>query len=280
MAVPKPIALFAMISSGYLSYHWFKVLTDRDPSVAQPERELAGFGGALESRATKVMDAVQKQRIGIYQQIQKGAVTAPVVARGADLGPIGTRVGVIRELVRRYSGADRKAMKHEGHAAQVGMLKELVGEILSKRCSPPDPKTGKGGWCIDEKNWKKECEALFNFYRANVRYTRDPMFVDTFSAPDRTLKTRAADCDDACVVLGTWFALAGASVRFRVVQTSNEATWSHIYLMVNPNNDGKSWIACDATMPHGFGWEVPGAKESARDGKAHQMVKRVVDFDL
>lgn len=49
-------------------------------------------------------------------------------------------------------------------------------------------------WCIDEKNNLAESKAIFEAVRANVRYTSDPLGVDLYAAPERTLETKAGDC--------------------------------------------------------------------------------------
>ena len=71
---------------------------------------------------------------------------------------------------------------------------------VSKRCAGTSD-----GWCIPEKNKRKEADAIFWGMRKDVRYVNDPLGVDLYVHPRRTLEHRAADCDDyaslACATL-------------------------------------------------------------------------------
>lgn len=200
-------------------------------------------------------------------------------ARGMDLGPIDARVAVIRQLIRRYSGADRAFNRDPRGAAIVTYWKELAVSIVSERCGDK--------WCVPEKNWEAEATALFNWTRKNFRYVRDPRDVDVFSAPDRTLATRGGDCDDASILLGTLCKCLGMDVRLRVIQTKDADTWSHIYLLVDPSGgDGVAartkakWVALDASMDKPAGWEAPGASQVAASSKPSGIVVRVKDYSV
>lgn len=204
---PAPLKLLALGLHSYFVWYWGKQLLG-DPSEARPERGVGLLGSAgaqakYHARGQKIIEAFRNERRQKLQKVRGSAQMGQVAGKFADLGPIGSRVGVLRDLVRRYSGADAAAMRNPQHVAQVGALTEAVREVVAQRCKPANEEKGDGGWCAPEKDWKAEVKALYNWYRANVRYTRDPTFVDTFSAPDRTLGTKAGDCLPAGTLLLT-----------------------------------------------------------------------------
>lgn len=184
-----------------------------------------------------------------------------------DINRIDGKIRVISEIVR--AGA-----KHP-------LIIQLKNEILTRRCRAANEKTGDGGWCTPEKDWEKELVALFNWIRANVRYTRDPSNTDLFSAPEQTLLMKAGDCDDYTSVLGALLMSSGQLVRARVIQTTDAPSFNHIYLLTNPAGDGKGkWVPLDASVAKPAGWEAPGASQCAKTGKPAGMVAVVRDFDL
>lgn len=214
----------------------------------------------------------------------KGIGPRGLVAKMADLDPIGQRVGLIRELVRRYSGTTTDK-KYAGISAA---FKELATTIVTE-------KNGDGSWKTPEKDWPAEARALFDWTRANVRYVRDPRYRDWFSAPDRTLATRGGDCDDLGTVLGVLLTSLSFPVRLRVIQTDRSRDYDHIYLVADVSGDSgrPNWIALDASVAQPAGWEAPGAAavvaQGARDaagamvapgGMALGRVVRVKDFEV
>jgi len=61
-------------------------------------------------------------------------------------------------------------------------------------------------------------------------------------------------------LLGTLATAIGMPVKMRAIAASpsNKHQFSHVYLMMNPNADGKTWIAADPTVKSAaFGWESP-----------------------
>ena len=66
---------------------------------------------------------------------------------------------------------------------------EIIGrtrQILSRKCGTE--------WCVPEKNWGAEVNAIFRWVRDNVRYIHDPHGVDTFGRPGLTIKWGGGDC--------------------------------------------------------------------------------------
>jgi hypothetical protein len=198
-----------------------------------------------------------------------------------DVGDIDTRVGLIGELIRKGSLSPD--------------LRERTVEILSLKCDALGRVDPKGSsWCVKEKDCLGEVKALFEAIRNPrskyaVRYTRDAMLADVFTAPERTLlKSHGGDCDDYVIVLGSMLMSVGHPVRMRVVATrrdgvpDKDAPWSHIYLLTPTtfDNPQAKWISVDASMDKPLGWEAPGAAEVATSGKPAGIVARVRDYSI
>ena len=210
----------------------------------------------------------------------KGAVGKPKLKQ-YDISDIDARVGLIGELIRKGSLSPD--------------LRERTIEILSLKCDSLgriDPKGAK--WCVREKDCLGEVKAIFEAIRNPrskyaVRYTRDAMLADVFTAPERTLlKSHGGDCDDYVIVLGSMLMAVGHPVRLRVVATRRDdvadanAPWSHIYLLTPTtfDNPKAKWISVDGSMDKPLGWEAPGAAEVARTGKAAGIIARVRDYSI
>lgn len=198
-----------------------------------------------------------------------------------DINDIDTRVGLIGELIRKGSLSPD--------------LRERTIEILSLKCDALGRPSANGPhWCVREKDCLGEVKAIFEAIRNPrskyaVRYTRDAMLADVFTAPERTLlKSHGGDCDDYVIVLGSMLMAVGHPVRMRVVATRREgmadatAPWSHIYLLTPTtfDNPKAKWISVDASMDKPLGWEAPGAREVAASGKPSGIIARVRDYSV
>lgn len=100
-----------------------------------------------------------------------------------------------------------------------------------------------------------EVQALFNFVRDNVRYTRDVNGIETLATPDKTLAMRVGDCDDQSVLLATLLESVGYPTKF-VIEAYDDAGWAHVYLMTYCDDQ---WIALDPTEQVAAGWYPPNA---------------------
>lgn len=202
-----------------------------------------------------------------------------------DITDIDTRVGLIGELIRKGS-----LNPH---------LRERTVEMLASKCDALGRINPNGGnWCVKEKDCIGEVKALFEYIRNPkskyaVRYTRDAMLADVFTAAERTLfKTHGGDCDDYVITLGSMLMAVGHPVRLRVIATrqqgfaDDKAPWSHIYLLTPTTFDNPKakwvpmWVSVDGSMDKPLGWEAPGAAQVAKTGKAAGIVARVRDYTL
>lgn len=145
-------------------------------------------------------------------------------------------------------------------------VRKLALEIVAAR--KPD-----GSYAVAEKDWEGEARAIFGWVRANMRYTRDSAFADTYVNPARTLFDKkphvaaAGDCDDYCITMGSLLASIGHSPTLRVVAAKSGAGdkpgWNHIYLKnCLPAGGaiagaGGKCVPMDASIDKPYGWEVP-----------------------
>lgn len=252
-------------------------VSGQDAAAAEANSGVRGLGFDMQSRAGRVLPLPSaKLPTKLPQQIP-GKPTL----RQYDVNDIDTRVGLIGELIRKGSlNPD---------------LREKTVEILSLKCDVLGRVSPNGSqWCVKEKDCLGEVKAVFEAIRNPsskfaVRYTRDAMLADVFTAPERTLlKSHGGDCDDYVIVLGSMLMAIGHSVRMRVVATrrddvpDSKAPWSHIYLLTPTtfDNPRAKWISVDGSMNKPLGWEAPGAAEVAATGKPAGIIARVRDYSI
>lgn len=211
---------------------------------------------------------------------RKGVIGKPKVKQ-YDIEDIDDRVALVGDLIRKGSLSPD--------------LRERTVEILSQKCDVLGRIDNKSGtkWCVPEKNCLGEVKALFEAVRNPrskyaVRYTRDALLADVFTAPERTLlKSHGGDCDDYVILLGSMLMSVGHQVKLRVIATRRQgvddriAPWSHIYLITPTDfEDTRKWVSVDASMDKPLGWEAPGAAQVAKNGRPAGIVARVRDYDV
>jgi len=106
---------------------------------------------------------------------------------------------------------------------------------------------------VRSKDYLGEIEALFEWVKGNVRYTKDPFRVEVLHSARRMLQLRAGDCDDLAILLGAMLEAIGHRVRLVLVGPNplRPRLLTHVYLEAY---DKGRWIPLDATMPHPMGW--------------------------
>ena len=132
-------------------------------------------------------------------------------------------------------------------------VREFVMEVVNRKCGDK--------WCIEEKDHDAEVIAVFDAVRSQVRYVRDVVSADTYSAAKHTLRLQGGDCDDGAIVLGSTLGAIGYPVKLRVIWSRGSDDWNHIYLLVAipPEGDSK-WVPLDASVNKPAGWEVPASE--------------------
>jgi hypothetical protein len=114
---------------------------------------------------------------------------------------------------------------------------------------------------------KSEAQAVFNFVRDNVRYTRDPLGFEYIQTPPAVLEDirlyqagkgdrPAGDCDDMTLLSLSLLKSIGFSVAIKVVSFNNAKKFSHVYGLVQI---GSEWVTVDCVRPDkDLGWESQG----------------------
>jgi hypothetical protein len=86
-----------------------------------------------------------------------------------------------------------------------------------------------------------EANALYEWVRRNIRFTKDPVNKEKLYPPAELLKIRAGDCDDISMLLGTLLMAVGYPARLMTVAAGGDE-FSHVYVEGNVNGE---WIAMD-----------------------------------
>ena len=123
-----------------------------------------------------------------------------------------------------------------------------------------------------ERDGECEARAVYDYVKANVRYTGDvaPIKfpsgqvegIDLYQSARRTLEFKGGDCDDQSGVVATLLSLNGITARLRVMKEDKNEDFSHIFPVAGlPKNDPTTWFALDTTLPgtDNFGTQVPFA---------------------
>ncbi len=193
-----------------------------------------------------------------------------------DVGHIDERVDLIIKLIR------------DGAADPV--IGEKAKILLGRKCDSTGRHVPKGEegrrsgvkFCVPEKDCTAEVRAIFNAVRDPrsqyaIRYVRDSLIGDVFTAAKRTLlRINGGDCDDYCVTIGALLMSIGHPVYVCVITTTDRQTWNHVYLLTPSKFDDPNapLIALDASVSKPMGWEAPGAATNRATGKTAGIVKR------
>jgi hypothetical protein len=86
-----------------------------------------------------------------------------------------------------------------------------------------------------------EAQALYNYVRSNIRFTKDPVNKETLYPPAELLQIRSGDCDDISMLLGTLLMAVGYPARLMTV-AANGDDFSHVYVEAQINGQ---WIPMD-----------------------------------
>lgn len=96
-----------------------------------------------------------------------------------------------------------------------------------------------------------EVEALYNFVRSRIRFTKDPTTKEKLYPPQELLKIRAGDCDDISMLLAALLMAVGYNARFVTVSANPESPedFSHVYVEAEFPGGSKNWMPLDAARP-------------------------------
>lgn len=175
----------------------------------------------------------------------------------SGLGFLGDVPPAMQVAVHQIPGGDR------GTKATLDRMRKIVIESIK------DPKHGAflRGLAIKvtldagckTKQYMCEAKALADWVRDNVKWIRDTRGFETLQYPYRTLAFGAGDCDDLSILLASLSISIGIPTQFRAIAANpmRKDQYSHVYVIMDPNQSGK-WISADPTVKNAaFGWESP-----------------------
>lgn len=105
------------------------------------------------------------------------------------------------------------------------------------------------------KDYKRELSTVFNWFKKNIDYRRDPYGVELLQDVWSTLDRKRADCDDATTFMAAVAEILGSPARIVTVSTRSNKEPNHVYAEALV---GGRWQGLDATVPHSYvGWAPP-----------------------
>lgn len=92
-----------------------------------------------------------------------------------------------------------------------------------------------------------EAQALFDWERRNIRFTKDPVNKEKLYPPAELVKIRAGDCDDIAMLMAALLMAVGYPARFVTVAASPDSPeqFSHVYVEGEVPAGSGNWIAMD-----------------------------------
>jgi Transglutaminase-like superfamily len=91
-----------------------------------------------------------------------------------------------------------------------------------------------------------EANALYEWVRRNIRFTKDPVNKEKLYPPAELLKIRAGDCDDISMLLATLLMAVGYPARLMTIAAPNSPdSFSHVYVEAEIPAGSNQWIPLD-----------------------------------
>lgn len=93
-----------------------------------------------------------------------------------------------------------------------------------------------------------EVEALYNWVKHNIRFTKDPVTKEKLYPPQQLLKIKAGDCDDISMLLGAFLLALGYPARLITLAAnpSQPTEFSHVYVEAEVPPGSGEWVPMDA----------------------------------
>lgn len=103
-----------------------------------------------------------------------------------------------------------------------------------------------------------ELEAIYGWFKRNIRFVRDPLTKEKLVPPVELLKIRSGDCDETALAIGAAALSIGFPARWITISTNaeNPREFTHIYAQAESPAGSGNWISLDAARPDAqFGLE-------------------------
>ncbi len=107
---------------------------------------------------------------------------------------------------------------------------------------------------VPSKNWPLEVRTIQKWVKRHIRYTQDPVGVETVQDARRTIQLEHGDCDDQAVLVATLLMNIGKPARFIAIAVPPANRFCHVYAEVRVND---RWLSVETTEPVDVGWEPP-----------------------
>lgn len=96
---------------------------------------------------------------------------------------------------------------------------------------------------VPAKRWRLEVQAIFDFVKSNIRYTKDVRGVETLHSPIQLLRLKQGDCDDMSILAASLLESIGHPTRFCAVGI-NGSNFCHVFAQTKI---GGKWVTLECT---------------------------------
>ena len=107
---------------------------------------------------------------------------------------------------------------------------------------------------VKPKSYIEEAQAVQEYVRDHIRYTRDIRGTETLSTPEQTIQRGLGDCDDMSLLTAALLESIGHPARF-VAVGRQAGNFCHVLV---ETRIADRWYAVETTENVPFGWYPPG----------------------
>ena len=137
---------------------------------------------------------------------------------------------------------------------RIGLLKQIIRESIA------DPAIKKRAATLVRGTDEKEIQAVFSFIKNNVKFREEDG--ERFQDSAASLALGYGDCDDMVTLAASLFHWLGFPLKIRVVGTTGDMDFSHVYLKVGlPKRRPTKWISFDPSVDRPLGWDIESEKK-------------------
>lgn len=143
-----------------------------------------------------------------------------------------------------------------GTAQTIDVMRKLVDDALVDESFNAHIASILRG--VPEFDELSELRAIYDWFKRNVRFTRDPLTKEKLIPPAELLKIRSGDCDDVAMAIAAAVTQIGFPARWITISTNaeNPREFTHIYVEAESPIGSGNWIALDtARIDSQFGLE-------------------------
>jgi len=137
---------------------------------------------------------------------------------------------------------------------RIGLLKQIIRESIA------DPAIKKRAATLVRGTDEKEIQAVFSFIKNNVKFREEDG--ERFQDSRASLALGYGDCDDMVTLGASLMYHLGFPLKIRVVGTTGDMDFSHVYLKVGlPKRRPSKWISFDPSVDRPLGWDIESEKK-------------------